>query len=105
MKLGTNDTKRQNWKYRDEFISDCKDMINCFENLPARVAEKKNVAVIDLYKPLSNKRGLFPDLIGPNAQGAELIAREVYKALTGEQVRDIKQVSKLPKVLISGRRP
>jgi lysophospholipase L1-like esterase len=121
VKLGTNDTKPQNWKHKDEFASDYRDMINCFEDLPAgpriwicypvpaygerwgisdarirneviplldRIAEQTNVAIIDLYKPLSNKSGLFPDRIHPNAQGAKLIAEEIYEVLDGKQVTD-----------------
>ncbi|MBN1124131.1 MAG: hypothetical protein JXA82_03925 [Sedimentisphaerales bacterium] len=35
IKLGTNDTKPQNWKYSDEFVRDYKDMIKSFAALPA----------------------------------------------------------------------
>ncbi|MCF7956829.1 MAG: hypothetical protein K9M57_00125 [Phycisphaerae bacterium] len=30
IKLGTNDTKAQNWKYKDEYLTDYKEMINTF---------------------------------------------------------------------------
>jgi acyl-CoA thioesterase-1 len=33
IKLGTNDTKPQNWKYKDEFLSDYVDFINSFKQL------------------------------------------------------------------------
>ena len=36
IKLGTNDTKPQNWKFKDEFESDYADMIDRFSELPAR---------------------------------------------------------------------
>jgi len=36
IKLGTNDTKPQNWKFKDEFAEDCKDLIDRFRDLPAR---------------------------------------------------------------------
>lgn len=32
--LGTNDTKPQNWKYKDQFVSDYKDLIEQFQKLP-----------------------------------------------------------------------
>jgi len=35
IKLGTNDTKPQNWKFKDQFVSDYCDMIEHFKNLPA----------------------------------------------------------------------
>jgi acyl-CoA thioesterase-1 len=36
IKLGTNDTKPQNWKYKDQFVGDYMDMIDRFSELPAR---------------------------------------------------------------------
>lgn len=36
IKLGTNDTKPYNWKYRKEFKKDLIDLIESFENLPTR---------------------------------------------------------------------
>ena len=35
IKLGTNDTKPQNWKFKDEFARDYAEMIDRFEALPA----------------------------------------------------------------------
>ncbi|MHC4329447.1 MAG: GDSL-type esterase/lipase family protein [Planctomycetota bacterium] len=35
IKLGTNDTKPQNWKFRNEFVRDYVDMIDLFADLPA----------------------------------------------------------------------
>jgi lysophospholipase L1-like esterase len=134
IKLGTNDTKPQNWKFRKEFAADYIGMIDHFANLPnnpriwicypvpayparwgisdsriknevvpliEQVARKKHVPVIDLYEPLSNKPELFPDLIHPNAEGARLIAKEIYKALTGLEWTD-KKSEIMPQVLIIG---
>jgi acyl-CoA thioesterase-1 len=36
IKLGTNDTKPQNWKYKDQFAADYADMIDCFAKLPSK---------------------------------------------------------------------
>jgi acyl-CoA thioesterase I len=33
--LGTNDTKPQNWKYKDDFAADCEDLIKQFAGLPS----------------------------------------------------------------------
>ena len=35
IKLGSNDTKPQNWKFKDEFAPDYKDMIDQFKKLPS----------------------------------------------------------------------
>lgn len=35
IKLGTNDTKPQNWKYKDQFVRDYADMIDRFAELPS----------------------------------------------------------------------
>jgi lysophospholipase L1-like esterase len=35
IKLGTNDSKPYNWRYRDEFARDLSDMIDVFANLPS----------------------------------------------------------------------
>jgi lysophospholipase L1-like esterase len=36
IKLGTNDTKPQNWKYKDEFIADYTALIKEFRSLPSK---------------------------------------------------------------------
>jgi acyl-CoA thioesterase-1 len=46
------------------------------------IASQTNVRIIDLYKPLSNKQHLFPDFVHPNAEGAKIIANEVFNAIT-----------------------
>jgi lysophospholipase L1-like esterase len=33
--LGTNDSKPQNWRYKDQFAADLRDMIDIFANLPS----------------------------------------------------------------------
>lgn len=119
IKLGTNDTKPQNWKFKSEFVGDYVDMIEKFADLhtdpriwicepvPAyperwgisdlrirdeviplveKVGRKCDLPVIDLYEPLSGKSELFPDQIHPNAEGAYLMAKEIYAALTGMQI-------------------
>lgn len=35
IKLGTNDSKPQNWKFRDEFEADLKGMVEAFRSLPS----------------------------------------------------------------------
>lgn len=117
IKLGTNDTKPQNWKYAAEFYTDYQSMITEMKNLPShpriflcnpvpvyanrwgindstvihgiiptveKLAKKEKLQVIDLYSALSGKPSLFPDQIHPNAEGAGLMAKAIYKALTGK---------------------
>jgi lysophospholipase L1-like esterase len=135
IKLGTNDAKTLNWKFKNEFVSDYKDMIDCFAKLPAKpriwicrpvpayparwgitnevikneilplvdqVADKKHVGLINLYEPLSGKPQYFPDKIHPNAKGAALMAKVIYKAITGKETADVSEKPALPKVLIIG---
>jgi lysophospholipase L1-like esterase len=135
IKLGTNDTKPQNWKFESEFAADYADMIDRFAALPSKpriwicypvpayperwgisdariknevipliagVARRKHVPIINLYTPLSGKPGLFPDQIHPNGEGAHLIAKEVYTALTGSVWTGEYQEAPLPRVLIIG---
>lgn len=35
IKLGTNDTKPQNWQFKDEFVDDYIDLIHSFKSLPS----------------------------------------------------------------------
>jgi lysophospholipase L1-like esterase len=135
IKLGTNDTKPQNWMYKDEFATDYADMIDRFAELPSnpriwichpvpayperwgisdtrikneviplisRIVRSKDVLVIDLYGPLSDKPELFPDLIHPNAEGAHGIAAEIYAALTGLTWAAKFEPTPLPQVMIIG---
>jgi acyl-CoA thioesterase-1 len=135
IKLGTNDTKPQNWKFKDEFVSDYADMIDQFADLPAepriwicnpvpaypqrwgisderisdevvpllgKVSRKCDVPIIDLYESLSGKPELFPDLIHPNAEGAYYMAKEIYTALTGEEIVGEYTEPEPAKVLIIG---
>lgn len=118
IKLGTNDTKPQNWAYKDQFVVDYVAMINSFKALGSRIwiclpvpafperwgisdavivketipkireiAAKADVPVIDLYRALAGRKSLFPDLIHPNAQGAEIMAQTIYQTLTGRTVQ------------------
>lgn len=117
IKLGTNDTKPQNWKYSGEFLSDFRAMVNELKALathpqiylckpvPAygnrwgindsiivhgvipeveKLGREENLTVIDLYTALSGKPALFPDQIHPNAEGAGLMAKAIYRELTGK---------------------
>jgi lysophospholipase L1-like esterase len=114
IKLGTNDTKPQNWKYQTDFKADLTALVDSFRALPSKpriflcypakayattwgindstivhgvipyvqaVARSKRLSVIDLHKATSGMPKLFPDKIHPNAAGAEVMARKVYKVV------------------------
>jgi lysophospholipase L1-like esterase len=49
-----------------------------------QIAEEKNLPVIDLEPVLGSRPQCFPDGCHPNAEGADRIAQEVSRALTGE---------------------
>ena len=49
-----------------------------------QVAAGANVQLIDLYTPLHSRPDLFPDALHPNAEGALILAKTVYSALTGD---------------------
>lgn len=133
IKLGTNDTKPQNWKHADQFISDYTKLIQTFAELPTKpriwicypvpafeerwgirqeiikgeliplidkVARQTDTPVINLYKALDRRPELFPDAIHPDAEGAGLIAAEVYSTLTGK--RPAERLRPLPRVLLIG---
>lgn len=49
-----------------------------------RVAAVTRVPLIDLNRPLYNRPDLFPDALHPTTEGAGIIARTVYGAITGD---------------------
>lgn len=48
-----------------------------------QVAKLANVGLIDLHKPLYSRPDLFADALHPNTEGAGIIAKTVYSAITG----------------------
>lgn len=50
------------------------------------VAEKTDSTLIDIFPILDNKAELFEDKLHPNPEGAQIIADEVYKAITAPKV-------------------
>ena len=114
--LGGNDTKPQNWKFKDQFIADYKDLIGRFRSLPTKprilicqpapaagagnyginepaileelpmiqkIADEEDVGVIKMHEALVGKDSLFPDRVHPNVEGATIMAKTAFKALTG----------------------
>jgi lysophospholipase L1-like esterase len=118
IKLGTNDSKPQNWKHKNEFEKDYGNLIDTFKKLPynpqifvckpvpafklnwgindsvivnemipmiENVCKEKKVEIIDLYTPFKSKGRVFPDGIHPNAEGAAMMAKEIYTIIMGEK--------------------
>ncbi len=116
--LGANDSKPQNWRFKDAFVPDYRELIGKFKALPEHpkificrptpapgsgnfginepvlqeelklidsIAKTEKVKIIDLHQALAGKDELIPDRVHPNAAGATLMAKTVYKALTGRK--------------------
>ena len=49
-----------------------------------QAAAQTNLAVIDVYSALADYPEFFPDGVHPGSEGAQLIADEIYKAITVE---------------------
>ena len=49
-----------------------------------RVAQGAGAQLIDLFTPLHDRPDLFPDALHPNPEGAKILAKTVYSALTGD---------------------
>ena len=111
IKLGTNDTKPQNWKYSSEFKQDLEQMIKALGNakiilctpIPAfkdswnindsiivngvipiqkQVAKKNGLQLIDLHTLMLNDEELIqPDGIHPNEKGVAKMAEIIAAAI------------------------
>jgi lysophospholipase L1-like esterase len=114
--LGTNDSKPQNWHFKEQFVADYRDLLGRFKALPKvprificrpvvvigagafgingdavaqelplidAIAKDAQVGVIDMRGALASREDLLPDHVHPNTEGANLLARAAYRALTG----------------------
>ncbi len=53
------------------------------QDIIPRIAKAAGAELIDFDEPLRNRQDLMPDAIHPNAEGAGLLAKEVFQAITG----------------------
>jgi lysophospholipase L1-like esterase/poly(3-hydroxybutyrate) depolymerase len=116
IKLGTNDTKQQNWDVRkDEFKRDylaLLDTLNALSTKPRiflvlpvpvwsngygirdsalkkiivilkQIADERGLPVIDCNTPLLSAQSFFSDGVHPDPNGADSIARIIYRSITG----------------------
>lgn len=88
IKLGTNDSKQQNWQYEDQFVSDYVELINSFQELESRPL----VYICYPLKAYSDRwrisekviKGEIPDLIDQISRetGVEII--DLYTPLSNK---------------------
>jgi sialate O-acetylesterase len=65
------------------FLSGTRDWFRQIQNLIPRIANANKTGLIDLHTPLYSHPELLPDNLHPNEEGAAILARTVYKKLTG----------------------
>lgn len=66
------------------FLSGTRDWYDQIQTCIEQIARTADVGLIDLQTPLYKRVELFPDALHPNVEGAEILARTVYGALTGD---------------------
>ena len=66
------------------FNSGTRDWHEAIQKAIRRTAQSADVGLIDLHTPLYSRPDLFPDALHPNAEGAGIIAKTVYQALSGD---------------------
>lgn len=66
------------------FISGTRDWYRQIQNEIEQIAVHEDVGLIDLQMPLYNRPDLLPDALHPNVEGAGIISKTVYSALTGK---------------------
>ena len=70
------------WHHR--FRSGTRDWYWEIQSAIEKIAELAQVELIDLQELLYNRPDLMPDALHPNEQGASLLAKRVYSAITGD---------------------
>ena len=71
-----------NWHRR--FKSGTRDWYWQIQDVIEDIAENGGFELIDLSRYLYNRPDLMPDALHPNEQGAEIIAKQVYSAITDD---------------------
>ena len=66
------------------FKSGTRDWYWQIQELIPTIAEWDNLEIIDLSRYLYNRPDLMPDALHPNAEGAGIIAKQVYSAITDD---------------------
>lgn len=66
------------------FLSGTRDWHAQIQRRIDRIAATDKVGLIDLYAPLIDRPDLLPDNLHPNAEGAAILAKTVFRTLTGD---------------------
>ena len=66
------------------FRSGTRDWYWKIQNLIPEIAKVNHTGLIDLHTPFYFHPNLFPDALHPNKEGAKIMAKTVYSALTGD---------------------
>ncbi|MCM8529607.1 MAG: GDSL-type esterase/lipase family protein [Lentisphaeraceae bacterium] len=122
IKLGTNDTKPQNWQHKSEFKADFTRLLASFPRtrtlvclpVPAfperwgirqeiiakelipilmEIGKEKHLEIVDLHTPFLEHPEFFPDKIHPNALGAKKMAEIISDKLSGKVALSIDKTS------------
>lgn len=72
------------WHSHSRFESGTRDWEWEIQEDIKKVALGVGAQLIDFHKPLYSHPDLFPDGLHPNAEGARILAKTVYEALTGD---------------------
>ena len=65
------------------FESGTRDWHTAIQKHIRRIAKANQTGLIDLHTPLYSRPDLFADALHPNAEGAAIMAKTIYAALTG----------------------
>ena len=113
IKLGTNDTKPQNWQYKSDFKANFKKLLASFPRtrtlvclpVPAfperwgirqeiianelipilkELIKENHLEMVDLHTPFLKHPEFFPDKIHPNEQGARRMAEFISEKINGK---------------------
>lgn len=66
------------------FLSGTRDWFWQILELIPKIASANNVGLLDFHEPLYSRPDLFPDPLHPDEEGAVLIAKTVYKKISGD---------------------
>lgn len=72
------------FSWHPRFKSSTREWYNQVQAEIERGARTAGVPLIDLNTPLYNRPDLFPDALHPTAEGAGIIAKTIYSAVTGD---------------------
>ena len=65
------------------FLSGTRDWFWQIQALIPKIAETYNTGIIDFHTPLYTRPHLLPDAVHPNEEGASILAKAAYQAITG----------------------